>query len=657
MGIRREGDSDGASDGWKGLSARPRRIDHPGLDGLRGAAVAAVLLFHSGFAWARGGYLGVSTFFTLSGFLITGLLLHEWNVGGRIDLGRFWVRRLRRLLPAQLVMLLGVACFAACVADGDQLRRIRIDALATLAWLANWRFITSGQRYVDLFLAPSPVLHAWSLAIEEQFYVVFPVFVAAVLGWAKAGRRGLAVLLGLLVAASLAVALALGADPSRVYYGTDTRIAELLLGACLALWAADPGVQLAERRRPFLIALGLAASLATLAVWAMVDQTHPWLYRGGFAAYGVVSAVLVAATVAPGPLRTVLAWAPLRGLGLVSYGVYLYHWPIYLWLTPYRTGLGPGALFALQVGLTLVVSVASYGLLEQPIRRGTLRGPRAVGLAVAASALVAVAVLATTITPGPPGRLVDEAPLVVFAADPDTSVRFAGEVRTASAADPLRVLLVGDSVSWDAEPAITAALRATGAAIVTARNERGFGLTAGAFDWRQAWPGLVRDARPELVVAFFGGWDERFIVQHGSGAYDALVDEALAVLRAGGARVLVIGQAVNVDRNHVPFGRPSRDALRAAAVRHAPGVAFLDLDPVLSPGARFASHLAGPRGPERVRKLDGTHLCPAGAARIARAVLDALTPAWHLPAPPPAWRAGAWALDPRFDDPHGACPE
>src|SRR5262245_28363572 len=141
--------------------------NHPGLDGLRGAAVAAVLLFHSQLSWARGGYLGVSTFFTLSGFLICTLLVNEHAERGRIDLGRFWARRLRRLLPALFVALLGVALYAALGADADQLTQLRRDGLAALGGVSNWRFVFTGRSYVDLFAAPSPVLHTWSLAVED----------------------------------------------------------------------------------------------------------------------------------------------------------------------------------------------------------------------------------------------------------------------------------------------------------------------------------------------------------------------------------------------------------------------------------------------------------------------------------------------------------
>jgi peptidoglycan/LPS O-acetylase OafA/YrhL len=630
-----------------------RRAHHPGLDGLRGAAVAAVLLFHGGFSWARGGYLGVSTFFTLSGFLITGLLVTEYAERGQIHLAGFWARRFRRLLPAQLAALLGVACFALWVADRDQLRQIRLDALATLAYGANWRFVQSGQSYLDLFRAPSPLLHEWSLAIEEQYYLVFPLIVAGVLAWTRGRRRALAVVLGALTLGSLGMALALRADITRVYYGTDTRVGELLLGGLLAIWATRPGVDLAGRRRPILAALGLGAAAATVVAWSTVDQTTAWLYRGGFAAYGVLSTIVVAAAVAPGPLRAVLAWTPLRALGLVSYGVYLYHWPIYLWLAPHRTGLGPAALFALRIGVTLVISIASYVWLEQPIRRGALRG-RALAVALTSVALVAMVILGSTIPPPPPGRLAAED---ANAATASTTSAFGGVIRQASATEPVRILILGDSVSWDAEPGLVAALRATGAATVTARNERGFGLTAPGFDWRTDWARVVREVRPELVVAFFGGWDEPFIAEHGADAYGRLLDEAIAILSADGARVLLLGQPVSVDRNREVRPRGSREAFRAAAARHAPATAFLDLDPALTPDGRFAFRLDGPHGPERVRKEDGTHICPAGSARIGRAVLDAVTPAWMLPAPPASWRAGDWALDRRYSDRPGACPE
>jgi len=616
--------------------------------------VAAVLLFHGGYGWAKGGYLGVSTFFTLSGFLITGLLVNERAERGAIDLARFWARRFRRLLPAMLAALVGVAVFAALVADGDQLARIRTDALATLGYVANWRFIVSGQRYVDLFAAPSPVLHAWSLAVEEQFYLFFPLLVAGVLALTGGRRRGLAIVLAALSVASVALSVALHDDHTRVYYGTDTRVAELLLGALLAIWAAGPSTGLAERRRPAVAGLGVAAAAVTVVAWVTVDQTSDWLYVGGFAAYGLVSTALVAAAVAPGPVRRVLAFAPLRWLGLISYGVYLYHWPLFLVLTPARVGFGGVALFGLRLGVTLAVAVASYLLVEQPVRKGALPGRRALVAAPVAAAVVALVLVAVTVPPGPPARLAADEPGPAPAARPDP---FGGPVRVATAADPLRVLVVGDSVSYDAEPGLLAALRATGAVTVEAENRLGFGLTSHFVDWRTDWPRFVRDVRPEVVITFFGDWDETFLAREGPEAYARLLDEAFGILGSGGARLLVVGVPVNVNREGVQHPRETRASFQAAVARLAPMAAFLDLDPVLTPGATFRSHLEGPGGLERVRKLDGHHLCPAGAARIGRAAVDALAPAWSLPAPDPSWRAGDWALDPRYDEPPGSCPE
>jgi peptidoglycan/LPS O-acetylase OafA/YrhL len=151
--------------------ARTSRLNHlPALDGIRGVAVAAVLLFHAGFSWAKGGYLGVSIFFTLSGFLITSLLVREWGSDHRIDLRAFWARRFRRLMPAALVTLAGVCVLAWALGSHEQLHTLRLDVWAAVAYVANWRFLYAGRSYADLFAAPSPVQHFWSLAVEEQFY-------------------------------------------------------------------------------------------------------------------------------------------------------------------------------------------------------------------------------------------------------------------------------------------------------------------------------------------------------------------------------------------------------------------------------------------------------------------------------------------------------
>jgi peptidoglycan/LPS O-acetylase OafA/YrhL len=198
----------------------------PALDGLRAVAVAGVLLYHGDVTWARGGYLGVDAFFVLSGFLITTLLLAEWRTNGAIDLVDFWRRRARRLLPALFLVLGAVALFAATWAPTDTLERLRGDAFATLGYVANWRFIWSSDSYFAQFSSPSPLQHVWSLAIEEQFYLVWPPAFLVLLRVTGGSRRAvLGITAGLAAGSALLMAVLFtpGADPSRVYYGTDTR--------------------------------------------------------------------------------------------------------------------------------------------------------------------------------------------------------------------------------------------------------------------------------------------------------------------------------------------------------------------------------------------------------------------------------------------------
>ena len=208
----------------------------PALDGLRGVAVLAVLLYHGGVTWMRGGFLGVDLFFVLSGYLITTLLFVEWGRRRSIDLIAFWIRRARRLLPALALLVIGVMAYAAVVAGASEAGRIRGDGLASIFYVANWRFVASGQSYFDQFTTPSPLRHMWSLAIEEQFYLLWPVVVLALLKWRPSLRLFERLFAGgaIVSAVLMAVLYHPGDDPSRVYYGTDTRAQALLVGGTLA---------------------------------------------------------------------------------------------------------------------------------------------------------------------------------------------------------------------------------------------------------------------------------------------------------------------------------------------------------------------------------------------------------------------------------------
>lgn len=352
-------------------SSAPRsRFSHvPALDGLRGLALLGVLLFHADGA-LPGGYLGVDLFFVLSGYLITALLVAEQRDTGRIDLYGFWGRRFRRLLPALLSLIPAIAIYGKFFAAPEELRSLRNEALASLAYLANWRAIWSHKSYWELFAAPSPLEHTWSLSIEEQFYVVWPLVAAWLLK-----RRGERALMWLSVALTLLSALAMllvfsPADSSRAYLGTDTRMGAILAGAAFAIvW--PPGRSLEAARQKLLDLLGVVAALVLAAAWCFLRGNSPWLYRGGFWLTEALVLVLIACAVS-GKGRIVaraLSLRPLTWLGSISYGVYLWHWPVNVVLSAERMHFSGLGLQALRFALTFAIAIVSYRYLEQPIRR------------------------------------------------------------------------------------------------------------------------------------------------------------------------------------------------------------------------------------------------------------------------------------------------
>ncbi|NLA37639.1 MAG: acyltransferase, partial [Actinobacteria bacterium] len=372
------------------------RLEHlPGLDGLRGLAVVAVVLFHGNWTWARGGFVGVSVFFTLSGFLITSLLIAEHRRHSTVSLRRFWTRRFGRLLPAAWLTIAATVIAAARL--GQYGGEDRGDALASLFQVANWRFLLSGASYGDVFAAPSPFRHFWSLAIEEQVYVVLPVLIAAVLVRRNGSLRLLGSMLAALCAASIVTVLA-SDSVDRIYYGTDTRAAELLFGALAAVVVSSPAVR--ERlvgtaaMRGVLAVLGTAGAAAIAFAAATVEAGSSFVQAGGLVAIGVASTVVVVAVASGvGPLASLCAVAPLRWLGNISYGVYLFHWPLLVFVTERRTGLGHGPRFALVVVVTLAAAALSARLFEQPLRRTVTTGRRRVWAAMG-TAVTLVAALA-----------------------------------------------------------------------------------------------------------------------------------------------------------------------------------------------------------------------------------------------------------------------
>lgn len=351
----------------------------PGLDGMRALAVIAVVLFHSPLAVAPGGFLGVEVFFVISGYIITRALLAEREQRGRVSIARFWARRARRLLPALFLLLAGVTAWSALFAPGE-LAGLRRDIGAALVYVTNWDLIAAGENYFATWERPSLLRHLWSLAVEEQFYLLWPPLLMGALAF---GRRRVALALIGAGAAASAIAMAALHDPgggvARIYYGTDTRASGLLIGAALAfVWSAPAAVARGRGRAAAegtgLALLGGAALGALTAFTLLLDGGAAFLYRGGFALTGLATAALiVAATHGRSPFARLLALPPLPWLGLRSYGIYLWHWPVMALSRPgVDVPVDGAALFALQAALTLALAEASYRWVELPIRTGAL---------------------------------------------------------------------------------------------------------------------------------------------------------------------------------------------------------------------------------------------------------------------------------------------
>ena len=366
------------------VGARPGFGYVPALDGVRAVAVIVVVLFHAEVGAASGGFLGVSVFFTLSGFLITTLLIAEHGRDGRISIGGFYARRLRRLLPASLLCL-GLVLLAWPWWEDAQRRALGPDVLAAVANVFNWRAANSSLSYSELFSAlPSPVAHFWSLAIEEQLYLVLPLVVVAAL---RRSRRVLLVVASVLLAASFTAAV-LTNDGFRVgYNGTHTRAAEVLVGVVLAtvLHGRRPDGRTARLIGP----VGLVAVLAMVGSLSLEDD---WLVRGGLTGVALLSACLIVGALGSGWMATLLGQRPLVLIGQVSYGIYLFHWPLFLLLDPERTGLSTLPLLGVRLVALAAVTALSYRLLEVPVRvrRRLTTRPRA--LAFGCVAIVAVVV-------------------------------------------------------------------------------------------------------------------------------------------------------------------------------------------------------------------------------------------------------------------------
>jgi peptidoglycan/LPS O-acetylase OafA/YrhL len=635
------------------------------LDGLRALAVLSVMAYHAGFSWIPGGFHGVDAFFVLSGYLITSLLVVERQGTGTIRFGRFWARRARRLLPALFLMVGGLAvlhlAWPAALAWPDPVA----DVAATLGYVANWHFVAGNANYFAPSF-PSPLLHTWSLAIEEQFYLVWPLIVFAVLGGlTRLGRKErtapdvrrrlgwLGVFCGVGALGSAAWMWALtpaNADLNRAYYGTDTRAQALLVGAglavALALWPARPA-----RVRRFGAVAGVTGLLGAAAVWYLIPEASS--FHGGFLLASVASAVLVAGVVlAPGgPAARLLSVRPMRYVGTISYGAYLWYWPVALVMTPERTGLGEWGLFVCRTAVTLGIAALSARLVEMPIRRGALPARRAlvaIPVAVAMSLiLVAVATVPASPVIGPPSR---------------QQIRAVATSRVRHTGPAVKVLLVGDSMAGSLGASLAPEASEYGVRIINEGHPGCAVSTDSTFRFLlytnppgtpcalgkpnallDLWQRWVDQYRPDVVVYlgrvdlmnqdYDGSW-----TSIGNPAFDSFLqgqlNRGVSILGSRGAKVVLMtspyyDSTIQAGGVTVPEDAPGRvtmdDRILSAVTSAHPGVSLFPLGKVVTPNGQYQQDVDG----IDMRCDDGVHFSAEAGLVLAPRLLPFLVRLGH----------------------------
>ena len=646
-----------------GAPARGARLPHePALDGLRGLAVAAVLLFHAEVPGTTGGYLGVSVFFTLSGFLITRLLLAERTATGRIGIGAFYARRARRLVPASAACLLAIAVLAHLGA-WSTVTGLRRDLVGAALQVFNWVRLAGDSSYAAIFAADgggaSPVEHYWSLAIEEQFYWAWPLVVGLLLRRRGPGRAlgPVAVLAVLAVAAAPVIAATWG--PDAAYWATPARIGEILTGAAAGALVAERGAPRWARHVPL-------PALAVLAVGVVaLPAGRGPAYAGWFPALSMVTAMLLLGLAHDGVARRALSVRPLVALGAVSYGAYLYHWPVYTLLDEARLGRGGAALLVARLAATLVIATASLHLLERPFRTATL-APRPSLVAAGVATLAVVAASVAVPTTGPVYDTAGDAAATAAidrdasldalrlvapgdalpAADEDPEARWARlDLVAPTPSRPVRVVVFGDStakatggglVRWAAAHPDRAQVTVVGAA--------GCGFVRGG---TRVFPGreeaipdacdryveddlaaAVRDLRPDVALMLTGGWDtvdQRF---EGTGPLaptdpeyrrriaESYADATRRITEAGVDRVLWLAEPTS-DPFWNPVASPQEEPERHLALHEEMrALAAADPDRVAVADLGGWMEAAGWLDDRAVRP-DGVHLTAEAAEEVA----------------------------------------
>ena len=650
----------------------------PALDGIRALAVLAVMAYHGGLTFLPAGFFGVDAFFVLSGFLITTLLVTEWAGANHIALRSFWARRARRLLPALLVMLVFVVLYARFVPAPGMYPNLRWDGIATLFYSANWRFIASGQNYFVQTGPVSPVLHTWSLAIEEQFYIVWPLVVLAIMRFRHTGTaRALKGLLVVSVLGALASALEMAllfnpaSDPTRLYFGTDTHAQCLLVGAALAtgvaLWRRRGSPAVSDRTRAVLSGAGLVGVGVCAWAWSQWHYGQPVVFRGGFLVVSVsVAAVILSTVVHPlGVVARALSWAPLRFIGRISYGMYLWHFPLDIALTGSRVGLQGTPLFLFRTAVTIAVSTLSFYGLERPIRSGrALSAARARVVTPVATVAVAAVVVLSTVSPGASAAV----PPPVNSTSPSGPTGSSIPAPLANA--PVRAVILGDSVALTLSNGLLSQESQWHVNLVDLAI-LGCGVVQGSSVWDDfqgqltevpvayscrrhpskgfipmttAWSKWVHAIQPNIVVLLAGRWeveDRTFegrrtnILHPAFAAYTKQqLELAVRIGTSTGARMILMtspcfsqGEQINGDpwpQDDIRRVQKYNSLVEQVAAENPSTVTVQDLYSMTCPGGKYLSTLDG----APLRDPDGIHFEDSpgtGAALLAPRIL----PLWE----------------------------
>ena len=653
--------------------------------------MVAILGLHAGIYLTTGGFFLLDGFFALSGFLITSLLIVEWRKKGTIALGAFWARRARRLLPALFVMLFCVAILYGIFVPAGTYPTLRGDALSALFYVANWHFILGGSDYFHMTGLTSPLIHTWSLAVEEQFYLVWPlVFLAVMKIWGS-----LRVLFVVAVTGAIASALEMAflfnpSDINRLYFGTDTHVQSVLIGSSLAV-----GVRIwAERKRHgnemdwqartawargVMTIVGLLGLGVSILLYMKVHADDPLAYRGGISLAALAaSAVLLSVCCAQTSiLARLLSFKVFTFFGRISYGMYLWHFPLFTFINEQRTGLSSWALFVVRVIPTIAIATISFFLIERPIRQGTFFTRfRAQVFTLPAVGVVVLAIVLATVPAA------DTIPVGAAATGTVAATPFPSSIPVTYSSTPTRVLLVGDSQALTLGIGLEAAVKAhpktydqlhlfnegilgCGVADGTTGEQSGGTFVVGApctpdpqrsncppggvfgprqhvpcQAWTTAWADWVRQLQPNVVVLLAGGSEILDRLYHGhmtnilNPTFAAYVQSQLekAVRIATGLGALMVletkpCQSTGEQPDGTPWPQDSaarqeayNGLLRKVAAQHPDQVYVQDLNSYVCPGDNYTEDLDG----TPVRENDGSHFAMqpgAGGDYLAPAIL------------------------------------